>query len=409
MYLIDAIAIALIIFSAVHGCYRGSFYSGLGVVRLVLGYAAAVVLYQPCGQMLMKFGHWQPLLAYPVGAVLAFLLAALFFAFILIGIRSLRRSSMEPVGTLRRLDRTAGGIFGAITGILTALVLTISLLFVQALKPDFFGNIEDSITGEIASPLAKQFSYAVTEQLSGSQMIARQFSQAVAKPNTVARSLQTITTHPNLRQLLQNEESARALVRGDEEKLRTDENMRAIIADKKFITAAADVGLLDGPAQKMNSNEIQRQLSAQLLWPLQITAGLLNDPEVLKLLSDRELQKKLQERDYLSLLNDPNFNQLAMRVRLQLTKLPAQVKTISPEASSSSASAPVSEGPPEKSAPKKTKKNKLAVDYADHDATMALPKLGPKRVFKWTDKQGNVHMSDSPPSKKIKFQVIDMQ
>lgn len=350
---------------AYSGWRRGLLLMGLSMIGLATAYGSAYLLFRPVGRVMGDLLSLQPILAYPLGGMVVFLLVVLaFFVAGRLVKRRLRRRRLKKIvegrRSMRWVDRVGGALLGAAYGGVLVLLVAWALLLLRTLSPDTVPDVRDSLTGRLAAPLVERFAYAVAHHTSESPTLAAAASRFAASPMRSSEDLQALAQDERLQSLFGDPRSLRALADPSGRAAARDPTLRRLARDPAFVDRAGRLGLLEADtADRLSPQEVQRQL-AERLGPLARTVrDLSRDPEVRRLMKDPELTGRLERREMLTLANDPKFNRLA---EIVLDRLRAEA--------------------PEK-----------------QDEAEARPHLGSEegRIFKWRDKRGRWHFSDRPP------------
>jgi hypothetical protein len=306
--MIDLGCLVLIALHGLLGWRRGLLLSLLALGGVAAGYVAAYLLYAPLGRALGPALGLQPLLAYPVGGLVAFVGTSLLLGIVRFVLRRRERSR-------NRAGRVAGALIGVAHGAAICLLVTWALLALQALAPGRAPDARGSIAGRIAAPLWSALARRVAGRASGSDAVAEAAGRFARDPLQSSNHLGAVLGHERVQQLLSDRRALRELARsGDAGAEARRATVRKLAADRELVQAAHRAGLLRVPADGLTAEEKERQLAQQLAPVARAIVTLRKDPEVRRLLADRELVERISRRDLLALANDPRFNQLAALV-----------------------------------------------------------------------------------------------
>ena len=323
-----AVSIVVSLF-AFRGWRRSFLLSALALLELVVGYLAIYFFHGPMGQLLGKLFSLQPLVAYPLGGLAAFVLGVVVVSLLTKAVRRrrryLERRGSRPILPARLLGAALGGAYG----VALSMLVVWGLLLFQAVMPDKAPDARSSRIGQIAAPWLGKVTAAAVRRASGSDTLSATASRAARDPVGAARDLKTVVSNRRVQALVANPSRLKALARTKPEDLVKHPTFKRLARDRKFVAAASRLGLLQGVDGELTPDEIRRQLANRAAPLSRAVTSLSEDKEVRSLLKDPDLMRKLQRKDIASLLNDPKFNSLAQKV---LEKLRAAREPLPAEA-----------------------------------------------------------------------------
>jgi uncharacterized membrane protein required for colicin V production len=369
--LIDFICVLLLSLWAYLGWRRGLLLSALSLASVLLSYLCAYLLYRPVGDVLARSFSLQPLLAYPLGGMTAFVIAVLLLSVLRAVIRRRRKRSVARGGPLLLAGRIGGAVVSIAYGAAFLLLVLGALLWLRASLPGI-PDVRSSVAGRVAAPLMAAFARGLAGGSQGSPTLVGVADRMARDPLRTTQSLGAVLDDRRVRKLASAVRAGRA--RPEEKAL------RELAADPQFLRRAEEAGLIQrAEAGPLTPEQAQAQLAARLAPLRRALDAMARDPEVRRMLENPELSDRLRRRDMLALVNDPAFNKLAARVMEHL-----RGAGVAPTA-----------GPPP------------TADGASTHPPPASPMAGsggegpPRRtqsVYRWKDRSGRLHYSDRPPT-----------
>ncbi len=368
--MIDLGCLVIIALFAYFGWRRGLLQAVLALLGVVAGYLAAYLLYRPLGDLLASLLSLQPLLAYPLGGMTAFFLAPILVGLVslILRRRARRRGALPPALP----SRVGGAVVGGLWGAAFSLLIVWALVLVQALSPDL-PDARGSLAGRLATPLSARLFSAAARQASGSEALAGVAGRFAGDPIAVSKGLGAVLDHEGVQSMLKDPRVARALASG-RAGAGESAGVRTLAGDRRFLEAARAAGFVSIPPDGLTPEDARRQVAAGLAPLARTVQTLARDPEVQRLLGDRDLVGRIERRELLGLMNDQRFNRLATII---LTQLRAQsgLPGVTPS--------PTGAGSAERT--------------AERPATPSPAAPAPsRRVHRWKDRRGVQHYSDQP-------------
>lgn len=375
--MLDLMCLGVVVLLAIRGWQQGLLLMAISLGGIAAAYVAAYVFYRSVGRLVGGLCGLQPLLAYPLGGMAAFVAVLTLAGVIRTALRRRRRRQRRAGESSPLLGQIGGALVGASYGLSLVVLGVWALLFAQTLVPEPWLDVRGSVAGQLVLPLWERAVQAVAHRASDSERVAMAAGRFARDPGKVVRGLERVVQDERVHQLVQSGELLRsAAVAGNP---RPDSPLVALARDPKFITAAQQAGLIELPSGAKPA-QIERQL-AENLAPMAVTANeLARNLDVRELLQDPELAAKLERKDFFELANDPKFNQLAGIVLAQLRATQRAQRG----ADGGSGSRPS--------------------DSADPDSN-----AGRHRIYEWKDKRGRPHFSDRPPPGPIPYRRVDLE
>ncbi len=310
---LDLVGLAILAVFMIMGLLRGSLPSLLRIMSLVAAYAAAVLTAPALGPAVAERMSLPVFLGIPIAGSVAFL-----GVYTVLGVLSRlvqgwenRRRDGEPRSSL---DRTGGALLGGLQGAFVMLLIGWLGLWVEA------GRAAGSLEGlpDPGGSALIHASQAVVEAgasalVDDSEPGARMAVNMAARPKETIEGLQRLLGNPRILALQEDRvfwsyvESGAidvALNQGSFLGIAYDDTLRKELADVGLIKdyAAADPRLF-----RAEVKDALEQVSPRI-------RGLKNDPAVKQLMNDPNIVIALEQRDHLTLIQNPAFRELIGRV-----------------------------------------------------------------------------------------------
>jgi membrane protein required for colicin V production len=308
---LNALAALVLAACVAAGAWRGALATGLGIATLVLSYAAAAVFGPALGPVVGAQAGLSGLPATMAASTAVFVVS---YALLGLAARLARRwGPQENVGRSPR-DRFLGASFGALRGMMLALLVVYLAMWFDALRATrtaaVVPEVGDSLAAKITSDVVQS---AIASAVDTSEPGGRFAARFAAQPAVSAADLQSVLDDPNFAQLRND-----ARFWNDVE----DGNVNAALSRRNFLNVADDpqlrqklarLGLVGDEAAY--DPEVFRQSIGQVLAQIgPRLRGLRDDPAMHELMADPKVIAMLQSGDTLGLLAHPKFRELVSRV-----------------------------------------------------------------------------------------------
>jgi len=308
---LNVVAIAVLAACVAIGAWRGALATGLGIATLLLSYAAAVFLGPELAPALGERLGLAAFVAVPLASTAAFLAA-----YIALGLVSRLVQRFGRRGNLGRSprDRFLGGCFGAVRGLLLAMMVVYLAMWADALRAT--GNaavlpeIGDSAVADLTGGVVQS---AIETAFDESDPTTRFAARFAAHPGVAAADFQHVIDDPNFTRLredaqfwsaVENGNLAAAFQRASFQSLQHDAALRQKLAHLGLVP---DEAALDAEVFRQSLAPVLEQVGPRL-------RALRNDPALQDLLEDPAVVAMLQNGDTLGLLSHPRFRELVDRV-----------------------------------------------------------------------------------------------
>lgn len=258
-----------------------------------------------------------------------------------------------------------GAMFGASLGALLAvfLIWALSLLSVQVpqlqVKPDHLIDLRlEKISQSIIAKLSGHLLNVV-----GTKDQDKTMMQAIIRnPVENAKRLRSIGESESFKSLINDRQTLDLMRKGDNKALLKNEKFQAVLQEPALQALADESGLTSEGGDEALASTVSSAFSRM--------EQLRQNPKVMGLLQDPELQRQIQNKDYFALFANPKFEQILEAFQNQ-PPVDNQGSTTGNEGSDS---AEEGEGPKSSNYPPPS-----------------------SEIYHWVDKDGKHHYSDKKP------------
>jgi hypothetical protein len=211
-------------------------------------------------------------------------------------------------------DRFLGGSFGALRGMLLAMLVVYAAMWADALRAT--GNV--AVLPEIGESAAADLTggvvrSAVETALDADDPTARFAARFAASPGETAAQLQSVIEDPHFLRLRDDADFWSAVEVGDLDSALDRSSFRGLQGDAQLRHALADLGIV--PEEAGSDGEAFRQAFGEALGELGPRLHQLRtDPALQELIHDPEIAAMVQSGNTLGVLTDPRFRELVTRI-----------------------------------------------------------------------------------------------
>lgn len=310
---LDLLALGLFAALIGLGAWRGGFVTGLALLALVLGYAAAVLGAPVLAPHIEAWLGVPKLFALPIAGTALFFAGFLATGLLRFGLRRAGFGDDEPGPTGRLL----GALFGALRGALVVVLIAYLALWLDAWRAAGrelpVPPVEDSLAARATGAVVEA---GVAAALDGDGATARVVARIAGQPAHALTEWQAVVDSPSVTALREDTIFWRyveaghvevALARPDALRMLRDDALRENLAKLGVVSesAARDPGLF-----RDDLIAVLREVGPRV-------KGLREDPELQKLVQDPEVVALVSSGDTMGLLAHPGFRALVERVTAQ--------------------------------------------------------------------------------------------
>ncbi len=312
---LDYLALGLLAVFAVAGAIRGAFATGLRLAAILAAYAVGALGAGWLGPFAAARFELPPMLGAPVaGAILFTASYAVFAAAAWMATRIERsRRDGEPRSAA---DRLGGAVFGLARGGMVVVLLGFLLLQVEGLRAA--GGEAAAVVPETGPSALKEATQALVE--GGGELIlgdddagGRVATRMLSHPAETVTGVQAVLDDPRVRDLRDDDLFWTYLANGNTDAALNRASFVSIAHDETLRRNLADLGLIKGVAAA-DPRAFRNAISDVIEQIGPRVRGLMQDPEVHRLLGDPAIQRALEAGDTVALLRHPGFQRLVARV-----------------------------------------------------------------------------------------------
>lgn len=310
---LDLLALGILAIFALVGAARGALKAGMGLLALLVGYLAAILLAPHIGPSLSEALGVSEFLALPLGGTLAFIGG--FGAVSLLG-ALLRRLAARHDDDPSPRDRFLGAVFGAVRGGLVVLLISWLALWLDALRASGGDVPVPSVEGSAAAALTGEVVEAGIGAAMGDEPGGRLAARIAARPAAAMADFEQVLENRNIEALRSDEMFWTYVEYGNVDAALNRGSFRSVANDPSLRGRLAGLGLVDDEAAE-DPFAFREDVADVLAEVGPRIRGLKNDPELQALVEDPQVVAMLQSGDTIGLLRHPGFQQLVDRVTSQ--------------------------------------------------------------------------------------------
>ncbi len=349
---------------AFRGYRSGILVIAARVVGLLLAYLAAILFTNSAANLLQKHTAIEGLIAYMIAGSLIFIVTSILLSSLFsLLIRHFSEKSNETSNISSETNRASsvtGGLFGAVVGCIVGIMVVwfvstfqdilLAKKGQQIAQSSAFEQTAKKLTGAAISGIVN----GVVSSSTGDSGLANSAAKLLSNPAENIQHFNRLTQTGALRNLLQNSEVRSALDSQNPAALLDSQAFKQLAVNPDFVALTSELNLVEKGPQK------DKQLAIKMtrLWA-QIKQ-VQNNPQYLEIVNDPEIKQMLQSGNAFKLVNSAKIEQL-----LQII---------------SSSKAP-----------------EILSRETDDMLESASKK---KAIYRWVDKDGKVHYSDSESNKE---------
>ncbi len=309
---LDALALLLLGIFAGMGILRGGLATGMGLLSIIVSYAAGVLCAAAFGPTLAGWIRLPELLGLPIAGAAGFITSYILMSILS---RFLRDASERRRRNAPRSgrDRFAGGIFGCARGALIVLLLSWLAIWVDALRET--GALEGvpEIGDSHAASLTESVVEAGVEAALADAPAGRFAARMAARPGAAVSDIQGLLDNPRLEALREDKLFWTYLEAGSIDSALNQYSFVRIIQDDDFREKLGDLGLVDASAAS-SPREFRKVCAETFRSVSPRLRSLRNDPELKELMANPDIVRMLESGDTLGLLSHSDFRRVVSRV-----------------------------------------------------------------------------------------------
>lgn len=308
---LDAVALGLLATFAALGARRGTLATGLSLLSIVAGYAAAWLAATHLGGVASDALGVSPLVGVPLAGTAGFLLVMLAVALFSLALRGGRANAPTAA------SRVGGALFGAARGSLLALAIGLLALWLDAYQKLGAGTDGTAAARAIDTPLRVATRAAVEAgvqaTLGAETPGAALAAHALSRPAEAIEQLRAIVESPEVAALAQDAEFWGYVESGALGTALTQPSFLKLQWNSERRRELAAVGLVDDVAAG-DPALFALALRGALAQVGPRLRALREDPELAGLASDPAVADLVARRDMIGLLTNPRMQRLLGRL-----------------------------------------------------------------------------------------------
>lgn len=277
---------------------------------LAAGYVLALHFASSLGHFFSAFGV-PGILGAGLGGTALFILAFLLFMVPPHFINQALREKTEDLHFPMSF-KVGGALVGGLTGSFYAMLLVWLLMLMRAMGPL---NVEPSVPS-----MAEHATIITFREVTRHFIISREdrdrpvgalVSQVLSQPESGIKNVRRILDNPMFMAAFVDPSFLRALENGNETEVETHPAMQRLLGDADFINAAYELHMMDPDEEEGRAQRrFAREFAFALTHAFSRIEALRKNPEAKVILDDPEILKMLSEQNTLKLLTNAKFNRL---------------------------------------------------------------------------------------------------
>ncbi len=307
--MIDVIALAALALLGYLGWRRGTILTALSAGSLLAGYVGAFMLYKPMGRLLEGVFSVPPILAFPLGGIVAMVTITLLVRLLAGRLRARRLRRMDEGWTPSYPDRVGGAIIGMTWALGIVIFLSWAAIVLHGLTgqgPD----VERTLSGQLASAAVGKAVHVLAERITGDEVLASTMALVAVKPNEGAKSVSRLVGSPRLRSLFEDRDLRAAVRESDFSAVARQAGLLDLVRDRAFLEAAERVGLIEKVGVDAAAEQVAAQLVERIAPMVRTADDLSRNVDVRRILESPQFLERLQGGDLGALAIDRDFNRL---------------------------------------------------------------------------------------------------
>ena len=244
-YVIDILALIVLLFFFLSGWRKGLLLASLGVLRAVLAYGMAYFLGRYLGSWLGEVLYRPRIVMIPATAGLTFVIITFTFHLIMWKQRrKLQEKEEKESYHLPYYRRLLGGLVSTAAGLLSMIfVFWLGDLFLTGVSGSGIPGGETALFGRFAHRSIYEGVYWATAR-PGRESQAAAMARVISNPATGLDHLQRLLEADSVRQLLSDRQLPEDLLSGDADRIRRNASMQRLFQDRETRGELQDLGII---------------------------------------------------------------------------------------------------------------------------------------------------------------------
>lgn len=290
-WVIDLVALLILLFFILSGWHKGLLLSVLGIVRVILAYGAAFFAGRYIGFWLGGIANRPRIVTIPVVAGLTFVVITFVFHIVMTNIRDeLRHKEEKEDYTLPWYSSLGGSLINTAGGLISMIfIFWLGELFTVGVSGVGIPGGNRSHFGQFARRSIYEAAYMSISR-DGKESQAAAMARVVSNPALGLVHLENVFQSDSVKQLLSDKTFAEAMLSGDPALIEQNESLQQLLSDRETMEHLRSLGLLSGQGKKSDLYEKLSKFgdneNIQISMENLKTKGLLTPDKVLILIRD---------------------------------------------------------------------------------------------------------------------------
>lgn len=312
-YAVDLVVLGFLLYYLYKGTRRGFLLSFLGVLSIACSYFGAYMLSEPVASWFETSEDSNPLATRIIAGGVIFFLITAAFSLAQVAVKKLMTRKNEEGKKILPLSTPSRTIGGLISLGMAVILFTVMWWVYDAMRvtswaqnlPDLgetsFATVSQSIVKLAAGA-------ALKGKLSPDQ--AELAAGLISSPGDAVEEIQGLLDDPALKALFESATFHEDFLSGDAQQIAENEVFIALLNNESVMKRMQGMGLVDGNA---DSGEIGESVASQLALAGGRMNGILEDPEIMKMIEELQEEGALAKGDWKNLVFDKRIREIAAR------------------------------------------------------------------------------------------------
>lgn len=260
-WLIDTLALIVLIFFLLAGWKKGFLLSFLGIIRIILAYGLSLLAGRYLGFWLGSIANRPRIITIPVVAGLTFVIIVFIFHVLMTNIRDDHRDKEERENFSRpKFSCFSGSVINLFAGLISLIVLfwmgdILTVAFTEQPLP----GAEQSYFGSFARRSVYEVSNVIISR-KGKESQAAAMAHVISNPAQGMDHLKGVFEADSIQQLISNKTFAQDIMSGDANRIEQNATLQQLFNDKQTLKNLKQLGILPSRISKTNLCENLAQL-----------------------------------------------------------------------------------------------------------------------------------------------------